>query len=374
MFVEKKLWDKRGEISEDFSIPASAKLTACFGKKINITYKGLNSVKYEHKNSISFPNGDVFIPEFGAVMSSIILDKIPINNKFEFELELPPDSKLEYQPELTADEKTGKNGLGPSFRPEYIVGSYAIFSDGVKIGHITRPFAVDDAGKWIWGEYSWVGKILTKIFPKAWLETAKYPVLIDLTVGYTTKGGTSGSSAQNYLYGFGPHIAASNGSLTSISVYLNNTSGGICNVTLGAYDNIYTGAANICYQLIGDSADSAVANAFDNWKTLSLDAAKDIITRVKTNIAASWDTGAMLLYYDSIAGFNLWYVSRAHVAGTLADPFPSATAVATREYSAYGTYTAAGGGATNMKVNIGGAWKTIVSMLIGIGAAWKTIY
>jgi len=84
----------------------------------------------------------------------------------------------------------------PDFVPDdFLKGSYAVYKKETLIGqgtgklcHIHRPLIIDARGRKVWGDLSVVGNELRITIPQEWLSEAKYPVVIDPTVGTTTVG------------------------------------------------------------------------------------------------------------------------------------------------------------------------------------------
>ena len=139
-----------------------------------------------------------------------------------------------YQPPLTEDQV--KRGLN---RPDNVIGSYAVYhsskrdnlinSNGKlieeyrtgKAFHIYRPEIIDSIGNKIWGELNVDvdNEFLTITIDERFLTDAIYPILVDPTFG---NGGTPASSA-DYNYNDPTYwlraSPASNGTISSISVY-----------------------------------------------------------------------------------------------------------------------------------------------------------
>ena len=98
-------------------------------------------------------------------------------------LEVSDDLAFHYQPELTQEQKD-KGWI----RPDDVVGSYAIYWKDIikngeppqKFGHIYRPNLVDANGQKVWVEMKIdeVAKTLTMTLPKAWMDSAAYPVTL----------------------------------------------------------------------------------------------------------------------------------------------------------------------------------------------------
>jgi hypothetical protein len=76
-----------------------------------------------------------------------------------------------------------------------LAGSYAVYKKETIVGegtgklcHIHRPEIIDSRGRRCWGDLSVTGNMLCITVPEAWLSEAKYPVIIDPTIGTTTVG------------------------------------------------------------------------------------------------------------------------------------------------------------------------------------------
>jgi hypothetical protein len=87
----------------------------------------------------------------------------------------------------------------PDFvRDDFLKGSYAVYKKDTLIGegtgklcHIHRPKIFDARGFSCWGDLAVVGDELLIIIPESFLSSAKYPVVVDPTVGTTTIGSQS---------------------------------------------------------------------------------------------------------------------------------------------------------------------------------------
>jgi hypothetical protein len=84
----------------------------------------------------------------------------------------------------------------PDFVKEpFLKGSYAVYKKETLLGegtgklcHIHRPEIIDARGRRCWGELAVVGNELRITVPERWLSEAKYPVVVDPTIGTTTVG------------------------------------------------------------------------------------------------------------------------------------------------------------------------------------------
>jgi len=77
----------------------------------------------------------------------------------------------------------------------FLKGSYAVYKKERLIGegtgklcHIHRPEIIDARDRRCWGELSVVGNELHITIPENWLAEAKYPVIVDPTIGTTAVG------------------------------------------------------------------------------------------------------------------------------------------------------------------------------------------
>ncbi|KPJ57410.1 hypothetical protein AMJ49_00515, partial [Parcubacteria bacterium DG_74_2] len=148
----------------------------------------------------------------GGVEFDTILYQKPESNIFEFSIETK-GLKFYYQPPLDPDHPTwadeNGNGIADSFRPENVVGSYAVYheiqdkffkteeeAEKYKVGkvfHIYRPKVEDVEGNEIWADLNIdkaKGTLIITI-DQSWLDNASYPVKVDPNFGYETEGGTS---------------------------------------------------------------------------------------------------------------------------------------------------------------------------------------
>jgi hypothetical protein len=84
----------------------------------------------------------------------------------------------------------------PDFiKDPFLAGSYDVYKKETLVGegtgklcHIHRPLIIDALGRKAFGGLSVTGNELRITIPEAWLSEAKYPVIVDLTIGTTTVG------------------------------------------------------------------------------------------------------------------------------------------------------------------------------------------
>jgi hypothetical protein len=161
----------------------------------------------------------------------------------EFEIET---SGLDffYQPELTAEEIAQG-----SFRPENVVGSYAVYHQtkgGIndingkeyKVGkafHIYRPHIIDATGAETWGNLHIENGIYSVEIPQDFLDKAVYPIKSNDTFGYTTLAGTY-LSFEDKIFGSN-YTTGGEGEVTKITIGIQIYNAGTHNVKSAIYND-----------------------------------------------------------------------------------------------------------------------------------------
>lgn len=155
----------------------------------------------------------------------------PLETEFEIELsEKPIDNTINF----TIRHKNVSLFYCPttlasgSNAPENILGSYEIYHSTKmhneygtgKVGHIYRPFAWDADGNFTWCEISIdvENETSTITIPQDFLDNATYPIKIDPTFGYTTRGGSSENINRNQAGG-GKFTLSEGGTVSNIKIY-----------------------------------------------------------------------------------------------------------------------------------------------------------
>lgn len=136
---------------------------------------------------------------------NITLGKLPKTNRFDVPLVVGKGLRFYYQPALSDELDVGlydfvnethsiRDGFVVDYRPEDVVGSYAVYVDGFhngwtgKVCHIYRPKVFDAEGDWVWGDLSYGDGVLNVVVDSLWLLKAVYPVVVDPTFGYLDEG------------------------------------------------------------------------------------------------------------------------------------------------------------------------------------------
>jgi len=302
----------------------------------------------------------VFIQnEHGGLEFEAVLKTKPPVNSFSFSIETK-GLKFYYQPPLHPDHPTWADtdgdGVADTFRPENVVGSYAVYhatrtnihrskadAEKYKAGkafHIYRPKAIDSAGNETWCDLNIdeAKGVLTITIPQEFLDKAVYPLTIDPTFGYETAG-ASDARFNNYVIG-SLFTCPESGSAESITAYVRIDT---ANQQARTKTAIYKGSDK---SLVKSSQEITLTSTSFSWVTYNLLAQADIINEdywlvvwgeTGTGYAfpyMAFDTGTatgglQTVTYQAGEGDNLW-----------PDPY-NPTSTLTRTYSIYCTYTAA---------------------------------
>jgi len=118
-------------------------------------------------------------------------------------LDYPEGVNFYYQGELTPEDIAAG-----AYRPDDVVGSYAVYADKSghyvdsrgntlvnygtgKLAHIYRPKILDVNSAEVWGVLSIVGKEMSVTIPGDFLDTAVFPVTLDPDLGYSSIGASA---------------------------------------------------------------------------------------------------------------------------------------------------------------------------------------
>ena len=333
--IEIKRWN-------EVSFKLKPKLSTVATKDKDLSFEG-DKVKFktpkEEMHFYDLPVSEAN-PE-GAYEIEWILNEKPLTNVVEFDIETQGVEYF-YQPELT--QKEIDDG---AFRPDNVIGSYAVYASEQKtnyvggkeykvgkIGHIFRPKIIDSAGTEVWGDLHIENGILSVTIPQDFLDKGIYPIIVDPTFGFVGIGATtnSGVIGQSFgdLYPFVVNVQTS-----KISIYASNASA----ATIHLKALIYNDSAGVPNALQGVSAEFTIAaSAGAAWVdsaslSLSLNAGNYHLGWIQ----ASTDT-ANSLQYRQDGGLSATQMHRvndnyASPAGT----YPGSSTTAQRAISIYAT-------------------------------------
>lgn len=304
--------------------------------EVNLTDK---KIKWKGTNEElhSYPLGAKEGMEKGGLEIEIVLKEKPLTNIFDFEITGAENLDFFYQPELTQEEID----LG-SFRPENVVGSYAVYhktkKDYIigqtdyatgKLFHIYRPEVIDSMGNKIWGQLNYSNGVLSVTVSQGFLNNAVYPVIIDPTFGYTTIGASDSSTTDPIITKF--TASAEDGNITKMSVYLDRQFG---DSNVGAV--IYSDSSGTPNSKLAEDTGNVLVTA-DAWYNLSI---SYLFTASQVLWLGSWtQTGgqAVAIHYD-IGDTNQVLYSTGNTFETY--PNPITGNYLAWKISIYATYTA----------------------------------
>jgi len=117
-----------------------------------------------------------------------ILEKEPDSNVVTLGIEGAEKYDFYRQPDFVKDPFL--KGSYAVYKKEVLAGPIRVSEGTGKLCHIKRPLVIDALGRRVWGDLciDGVRGLLTITIPEEWLAHAKYPVVVDPTVGTTTVG------------------------------------------------------------------------------------------------------------------------------------------------------------------------------------------
>jgi hypothetical protein len=115
-----------------------------------------------------------------------ILEKEPESNVISLLMEGAEKFDFFRQPDFIKDPLLA--GSYAVYKKETIIGDGRMSEGTGKLCHIHRPQIIDSRGRRCWGDLSIVGNRLCITIPENFLSEAKYPVVVDPTIGSSTAG------------------------------------------------------------------------------------------------------------------------------------------------------------------------------------------
>lgn len=264
----------------------------------------------------------------------IVLSEKPKTNIFT----LPFTSKdlvFYYQPPLTqeldpkeydsiTETEAIKDGKIAVYRPENIVGSYAVYhaskSGGVygtgQVFHIYRPWSEDAKGVRVWCDLKIQDNSLIITVPQDFLDKAVYPIIIDPTLGYTTKGGSSYNTGANYLY-MTKYTCSGNGNISALKMYVKQYTTTTPNVKFCIYNDAGDGTPGA---LAGVTVQWTVTAGWDDWKELEIDGADIAVTDGTIYYLGFLCDGIVTYYANALSSGAIFAYTNAATYPTFPDP------------------------------------------------------
>jgi hypothetical protein len=257
-------------------IPTDDERFTLRGDKQRLVYKGR---RRSHRFTIL---GDT------AFEYDCILEREPESNVISLRLEGAENFDFFRQPDFVKEP--------------FLKGSYAVYKKEKLVGegtgklcHIHRPEIIDARGRRCWGELSVVGNELRITIPENWLAEAKYPVIVDPTIGSSSIGSQiTGVDPNNN--GYDRPKLDNEFALTKYLVP--QTGSGLCNAYVYTYDDdcdwslrpcIYTNVNNKPYE-----RKSRNENIID-------------VTVYPPKWPIGWKTNTFQIYGSITAGDYIWF-------------------------------------------------------------------
>jgi hypothetical protein len=188
------------------------------GDKQRLVYKGR---RRSHRFTIL---GDM------AFEYDCILEREPVSNVISLRMEGAENFDFFRQPDFVKEP--------------FLKGSYAVYKKETLVGegtgklcHIHRPEIIDARGRRCWGELSVVGNELRITIPEKWLGEAKYPVIVDPTIG-TSSIGSQITGPNPFPLNIPTYDRPTLDSEFALNKYLvPQTGNGLCNAYVYCYDD-----------------------------------------------------------------------------------------------------------------------------------------
>jgi len=263
----------------------------------------------------------------------------PLSNIVTFNLLFPPGLVFYYQPELEQWEID--EGC---VRPDDVVGSYAVYwakrNNKYKTGkfcHIYRPKLIDANRKEAWCELKYDSNRLIITMPRLFLNTARYPVILDPELGYSTAG-DSNAGNDGVFQSSHDVTDASGGNIDTFHCALDAVDGTNDNYKMG----VYPAGAD------GDPSDGVLVEQVEFTSVAAIDdnntpgAGSLLAASTRYAIAKIEEDSDTKTKYDSGAAESHWADSGANYADMMPNPADGSHSDGTRMWSIWIDYSAAG--------------------------------
>jgi hypothetical protein len=284
---------------------------------------------------------EYYIDKEGRLKWDTIFSKCPVSMELNYAITYSEGIEFYYQGELKPEEI--EEGCS---RLDEIIGSYAVYCNKAnnkhktgKLCHIPRPFVIDAKGQKEWCVLKIDGNTLTITLPEKFMASAVYPVRLDPTIGYTSVGASTGTTAAVLLVLLGSEYttASSDGSDPAIKIYSASIAGATGLIRAG----YYTDATPYGLLIDGNHTDIAVSSTTPAWYTDS-DLSGSIVSGTIYRSAAVFNANSVSSLYsyydDAVNGTTAYRTAMTSCPANL-----DGTNNMTRVYSIYLEYTESGG-------------------------------
>lgn len=309
---------------------------------------------------ITFPNIEKAVVSYEEKPESyqfnITLLEQPKSNSFQVQLETD-GLRFYYQPplneeldnrdyDLLNETHAVRKGQVVNYRPENVVGSYAVYKENVgsgetgKLYHIYRPLVVDAKGSWVWAKLNVTKTLLSITVDADWLAKAVYPVVIDPEFGYTSIGASAYNDWASGVYAC-VFEAPESGTVSKLSAYVYTASTG--DVNGGSYDD-NAGTPN---NLLDEGTAYSITAYTYAWYNWTLDYAV-------TGGSDYWfaTVATSVNYYVKYDAGGTGQTKTDTVESGFPDPWDTTSATLDYKLSMFATYTASGGGEESVSLEL----------------------
>lgn len=349
MFLTRNLWNRRAIAGTDWSgaaLTAQAGLpaTRCIGWgemalelgmadpiarplteivdgfRFELTTDRL--IQFQRRSTIELSDGETWSPEFGGLVVEFLLDGKPgaddaVGAEYWFPIRfavIDPAVRLHYQGRLS--DEPAEPGEVRS-RPDWCVGSYAVYKAGRKLGHIPRPFARDSEGNFLWGRWAGnpAGGVLYKAFPASEMGALIPPLIVDATFGFESQGGSSTTPSTGIQRATGAYNPGASWNAETVMGYFKAASG-----TTGGTAGIFSdnaGTPRLAANILRDSGEITITNVA-GWFQFTLDSLLPVTSQYY-HLGWHHNSAQQVTYWYDTDGYQLTYEAKTYSAGTLAN-------------------------------------------------------
>ena len=322
-------WDDEHFINLNFPIAITNQIETFDGEKVSISV-GDYSFNYFPLNTDDL--------EF-----EIVFDKKPPIMSFSLDILNSENLDYFYQPALTQTEIDDGH-----IRQDNVVGSYAVYCKKKdnkyctgKFCHIYYPYLKDSNGIMVRVDgFNISNGHMTIILPSAWMSSARYPVTLDPTLGYTTAGA---SSWANIAGKEGHGLSDASGGVVNKYHIAISAIGAPANVKMGIYyeentnDTIENGGLGAA---LSEQSGAFVVAVNDDNQCVS--AGFSLAASSRYGIVSFPESGTTAVKLDSGSAGTSWYLGGPTYAAQCANPATSGWTSGSDLYSQWIDYAAAG--------------------------------
>lgn len=277
-------------------------------------------------------------------------------NYIEFDIEFSkglsftkqPTLEEEYLEGLWPEYKTLEDFLKVAYRPEDVVGGYAIYHNkrnnkycNGKVAQLNRSWVIDRNNN-----KAWVDQIIDPVsrkvgvfFDDDWLSKAAYPFKFGPTLGYEQCGGSQYGDA-SYYRGTNDITDGSGGNIDTYYACVKAVHGTSTGLKMGVYETAFvdTRYDPSGQDLVEDV--EGVATVSDTWSVSGGSSALSASTNYSIFILPEHDDTKYT--FDNTGSYLSWNIDGESYAAAFTDPAPASMGYASRAWGVWVDYGSAG--------------------------------